>query len=121
MPYMWPHDFEPCKDLSAAEWIRPRLLAWGTETGTPVTSIVPGGFDAYVRVFHPAGAPAPSETVTWQEVAHWSGRRFHPLAQFERMSVPARSLWGRRLLTKLPSKEPSSQGSATCSFDSSPR
>lgn len=94
MPYMWPHAFEPCHDLSAAEWIGPRLLAWGTENGTPVTGIVPVGFDAYVRVFHPAGAPAPSETVTWQEIAHWSGRRFHPLAQFERMSLPARPLWG---------------------------
>ena len=94
MPFMWPHDFAPCQDLSAAEWIGPRLLPWGTEMGTPVTSVVPTGFDAYVRVFHPAGAPAPFETVTWREVAHWSGRKFHPLAQFERLSVPARSLWG---------------------------
>ena len=91
---MWPHDFAPCQDLRVAEWIGPRLLAWGAEMGTPVTSIVPVGFDAYVRVFHPAGAPAPFETVTWREVAHWSGRKYHPLAQFERLSVPARSLWG---------------------------
>jgi hypothetical protein len=88
MPAMWPPDFEPCHDLSAAEWIAPRLLPWGTGMGTPVTSVVPVGFDAYVRVFHPAGAPAPAETATWQEVADWSGGTFHPLAQFERMSIP---------------------------------
>src|ERR1017187_9575651 len=82
MPAMWPPDFEPCHDLSAAEWIAPRLLPWGTGMGTPVTSVVPVGFDAYVRVFPPA------ETATWQEVADWSGGTFHPLAQFERMSIP---------------------------------
>jgi hypothetical protein len=62
--------------------------------GTPVTSIVPVGFDAYVRVFHPAGAPAPFETVTWREVAHWSGGTFHALAQFEKMSIPVRPVPG---------------------------
>ncbi|MGD0982498.1 MAG: hypothetical protein ABSA65_01620 [Acidimicrobiales bacterium] len=87
---MWPPDFEPCHDLSPAEWLRPRLLPWGSGTGTPVTSIVPVGYDAYVRVFHTVGAPAPAETVTWQEVADWSGCVFHPLAQFERMSIPMR-------------------------------
>ena len=55
--------------------------------GTPVTSIVPVGYDAYVRVFHPVGAPAPAEFVTWQEVADWSVGTFHALAQFERMSI----------------------------------
>ena len=72
------------------EWLRPRLQPWGSGMGTPVTSIVPVGNDAYVRVFHPVGAPAPAEFVTWQEVADWSGRTFHPLAQFEKMSVPVR-------------------------------
>ena len=90
MPAMWPPDFEPCHDLAPAEWIRPRLLPWGSGTGTPVTSIVPVGYDAYVRVFHPVGAPAPAETVTWHEVADWSGGIFHPLAQFEKLSIPTR-------------------------------
>ena len=90
MPFMWPPDFEPCHDLAPADWLRPRLQPWGSGMGTPVTSIVPVGFDAYVRVFHPVGAPAPAEFVTWQEVADWSGRTFHPLAQFERMSIPVR-------------------------------
>ncbi len=90
MPFMWPPDFEPCHDLAPAEWIRPRLLPWGEGIGTPVNSIVPVGYDAYVRIFHPVGAPTPAETVTWQEVADWSGGTLHPLAQFEKMSVPVR-------------------------------
>jgi hypothetical protein len=87
---MWPPSFKPCFDLTPADWIRPRLLPWGIGMGTPVTSIAPVGYDAYVRVFHPALAPAPRDLATWQEVADWSGRTFHPLAQFLRMSVPAK-------------------------------
>jgi hypothetical protein len=91
---MWPPSFKPCHDITPADWLRPRLLPWGTETGTPITSIVPVGYDAYVRVFHPVGAPAPAETVTWREVADWSGGTFHALAQFERMSIPVRPVPG---------------------------
>jgi hypothetical protein len=54
MPAMWPPDFEPCHDLAPADWLRPRLLPWGSEIGTPVTSIVPVGYDAYTHIFHPA-------------------------------------------------------------------
>lgn len=90
MPFMWPPNFEPCHDLAPADWLRPRLQPWGSGMGTPVTSIVPVGYDAYARVFHPVGAPAPAEFVTWQEVADWSGGTFHALAQFERMSIPVR-------------------------------
>ena len=79
---MWPPGFEPCDDVSAANWIRPRLVPWGARTGTPVASVVPTGFDAYVRIFHPARARAPASTARWQEVAEWSGRTFHPVAQF---------------------------------------
>ena len=85
---MWPPDFVPCHDLSPADWIRPRLLPWGSGMGTPVTSVVPVGFDAYVRVFHPAGNGPLNDAVSWQEVADWSGGRFHALAQFEKMSIP---------------------------------
>jgi len=84
---MWPPDFEPCNDLAPADWILPRLLPWGTD-GALVTNIIPVGYDAYVRVFHPAGAGPLDDPVTWHEVAAWSGRTVHPLAQFEKMSIP---------------------------------
>ena len=87
---VWPPGFKPRDDLSPAEWIGPRLLPWGAEMGTPVTSIVPVGYDAYVRVFHPASAAGADHAVTWQEVADWSGGTFHPLAQFDAMADPVR-------------------------------
>jgi hypothetical protein len=87
---MWPPSFEPCHDLTPADWLLPRLLPWGLG-GALVTNIIPMGFDAYVRVFHPAGAGPLHDPVSWHQVADWSGRVFHPLAQFEKMSIPARS------------------------------
>jgi len=87
---VWPADFEPCHDLTPAQWIKPRLIPWGAAMGTPVTSIVPAGYDAYVRVFHPALAPGPTDFASWQEVADWSGGTFHPLAQFLRISTPVK-------------------------------
>src|SRR5437870_5403566 len=77
-------------DLSPSGWIAPRLLPWGVEVGTRVASVVPTGYAAYVRVLHPAGrrehgAPRP---VAWREVAAWSGRVCHPLAQYDRLSEP---------------------------------
>ena len=84
---MWPTSFKPCHDLAPADWLLPRLLPWGTD-GALATNIIPVGYDAYVRVFHPAGAGPLDDPVTWQEVADWSGRVFHPLAQFEKMSIP---------------------------------
>lgn len=70
-------------------------MPWGTGMGTPVTSVVPVGYDGYVRIFHPALTPGPRGFATWQEVADWSGRTLHPLAQFLRMSIPVRPNPGR--------------------------
>ena len=85
---VWPDGFKPCRDVSAADWIAPRLRPWGGPLGTPVASIVPEGFDSYVRIFHPASGTAWGELLAWQVVADWSGRTFHPLAQFSSMATP---------------------------------
>jgi len=82
------HEIELQDDLSPSEWIRPRLLPWGVREGTPVTSVAPSGYPAYVRVLHPAQR-RPREPVTWREIAAWSGRVYHPLMQFERICEPA--------------------------------
>jgi len=113
MPAMWPPDFEPCQDLSPAEWIRPRLLSWGAEMGTPVTSIVPGGYDAYVRVFHPAAPARFGSAATWQQVADWSGRRFHPLAH-EKLSVSVRANPGPPPFSEAPLRGMLSTESEVC-------
>lgn len=59
--------------------------------GSGVGSLVPGGFDAYARILHPAvsreGTP-----VRWDAVAAWSGGALHPGVQFEAMARPRRSV-----------------------------
>ncbi|HXA30826.1 MAG TPA: hypothetical protein VNV87_01105, partial [Acidimicrobiales bacterium] len=54
-----------------------------------MTSIVPGGFDAYVRLLHPIGAwqDAESIRVRWSEVAAWSGRPLERDSQFHAIAV----------------------------------
>ena len=37
-----------------ANWIKERLGDWASEDGMFVGSVVPEGFEAYARVFHPA-------------------------------------------------------------------
>lgn len=74
-------------DIAQADWIRPRLSAFSDGL---VTSVVPGGFEAYARVFHPAsrsegevGVP-----VRWSEVAAWSGLPLNPKSQFPDIALP---------------------------------
>jgi hypothetical protein len=89
-------------DVSAGEWLRERIDA-----------VMPRGFDAYARIFHPAtrdrpvGVPWPSEPyalyhrewdafhsaqpeideerVTWTDTAAAFGTTIHPLAQWNRI------------------------------------
>lgn len=67
----------PSGELAAADWVRPRLRRFGSA----VAAVVPDGFPAYARILHPASA-ADGRRARWAEVAAWSGRRVHPLAQF---------------------------------------
>lgn len=88
-------------DLSPSEWIRPRLRRWGVREGTPVTSLVPTGFAAYVRVLHPAESSR-GDAVRWREVAAWSQRTYHPLMQFDRIRVPLEPAIGPPLFDQEP-------------------
>jgi hypothetical protein len=66
-------------DVSPADWIAPRLHPFNEDTG----SVVPEGFDAYCRIFHPI-EPRWSETrrKTWAEIASENGMIAHPEMQF---------------------------------------
>ena len=80
------------RDVALASWVRPRLTgAWGTVTG-----VVPSGFPAYARVFHPVQVGA-SEWLSWAEVASATGRTVHPLMQWQAIirSVGEGSVWHR--------------------------
>ena len=71
------------RDVSAGLWVQegfgPRFKH--------IESLLPRGFEAYARIFHPARA-LDDHPVRWSDVAAWSGRTAHPLMAFERISVP---------------------------------
>lgn len=52
-----------------------------------VASVVPEGFEAYIRILHSIGPRAESPR-RWSEIARVNGRVMHRLAQYERISVP---------------------------------
>jgi hypothetical protein len=66
-------------DVGPADWIASRLHPFNVDTG----SVVPGGFEAYCRIFHPVEPQWPETRVkTWAEVAAENGRIVHPEMQF---------------------------------------
>ena len=97
-------DVTPSDAVEAADWIPGRLNGFAKNVG----SIVPKGFDAYARIFHPAskapnyrpGDPVrPGVDVRWSEVAAEAGRIVHPEMQFHAIAAPVpgrsheRELW----------------------------
>lgn len=78
----------PTRDLALANWIAPRLRPWGPGHGTPVASVVPGGFGAYARILHPVedddGTP-----LRWSDACRESGATAHALMQWTAIT-PAR-------------------------------
>jgi hypothetical protein len=76
----------PSDAVDAADWIGPRLHPFAQDVG----SVVPTGFEAYARIFHPASRLKGTERVEmrWAEMAEWSGRIVHPEMQFHAIAVP---------------------------------
>ena len=71
----------PAADTRAADWIVAALTTFAKD----VTSLVPAGFETYVRVFHPAGA------VRWREIAAACGTTAHPRMQLHALTGSWRS------------------------------
>ncbi|MES1247995.1 MAG: hypothetical protein ABUS54_10020, partial [Actinomycetota bacterium] len=75
-------ELSPATNSTAADWIVSALTTFGES----VHSLVPEGFTAYVRVFHPAyrldlAAPRPwnsRKSVPWVEIARSNGTIDHP-------------------------------------------
>ena len=73
-------------EVNAADWIRERLHPFAQDVG----SIVPPGFAAYARIFHPAGmAGSPENDIRWADVAALSGKTVHPEMQFHAIAPPS--------------------------------
>jgi hypothetical protein len=84
---MGPWPVEWSRNSREADWIRPRLSPFSCGIAT---SVVPGGFEAYARIFHPASRNhGPEEVpVRWSEVAAWSGLPLLPHSQFPDIVMP---------------------------------
>ncbi len=81
-------DAEPAwsDEIEQASWIARQLAPFGEPV---VTSVIPGGFEAYARVLHPAEEPLRgSRTVRWAEVAAWSGVQLRADSQFHSIALP---------------------------------
>jgi len=67
-------------DMTPAHWIADRLHPFAQDAG----AIIPPGFDAYARIFHPASRRAVQMEVpvTWREIADANLRVHHPAMQF---------------------------------------
>lgn len=78
-------------DVGAASWIVDRLVRRGRGTGTPVCSVVPAGYAAYVRLFHGAVERVGETRVErrWSDLALRANVRMHPAVQFERFDCDA--------------------------------
>ena len=73
---------EFCEDVSPGWWVEEGLSGFAR-----LHALLPPGFPAYARVFHPAYLDDSEEQpVRWSTVASWSGRTVHPLMQFERIA-----------------------------------
>ncbi len=71
-------------DLSPAGWVADVIHPLGQDVG----SLVPEGFEAYARIFHPAEyvVPGTERPVRWAEIAATNGRRVHPEMQFPHLT-----------------------------------
>ena len=79
-----PDGVEFSEDVSEARWVEERMS--GSDF-SKVRSLLPSGFAAYARVFHPAYLNDDEEQpVRWSTVASWTGRTVHPLMQFQRVA-----------------------------------
>lgn len=93
LPITWGAGPGWLRDVSPAAWIGPRLHPFGQDVG----SVVPDGFEAYARVFHPVEVDGPQR---WSDVARANGRIVHPEMQFHLISTPRgqtpTEVYGRR-------------------------
>lgn len=68
-----------------AAWVRDRLSPFEVYE---VASVVPGGYEAYARVLHPAAVPEDARPVRWRDVAAWSGGTVDRGTQFHSIALP---------------------------------
>lgn len=102
-------EYTTAEDASAADWVIAGLRGFAES----VLSVVPAGFAAYARIFHPAARlpPIPPsrvideseiQSVPWQEVAAANGRTAHRTMQWDCLVGAWEGVPGRQPLTEQP-------------------
>lgn len=94
---------DPLPNAASGAWLKPLIDAQWHD----MHAVVPRGFPAYIRIFHPLWRDWPQDTGTWHgknpvasqdvagEVVGWAvvarafGKHMHALAQFDRLPGPA--------------------------------
>jgi hypothetical protein len=76
--YEWlPPDVELMTEVSTSEWVSSRLQPWARD-GVRIASYMPDVFEAYARVFHPAGdRGVPAYGQRWADLAARNDVGFH--------------------------------------------
>jgi hypothetical protein len=72
-------------DVAPAAWIDERLTRQDATFGVRISEVIPTGFAAYARIFHPAYAGEGRTKIRWRELARDRGRVVHPQMQFEHL------------------------------------
>jgi hypothetical protein len=103
IPFEVPAGVELVTDLSTTDWIQPRLLVHDRDGGVRVGEIIPTGFDAYARVFHPAREGDAMEPRRWSELAERKERIVHTEMQLEHIV-------GALDISSIPGLEPPLEG-----------
>jgi len=71
-------DYETAPDAGPASWV----IAGRRGFAESVLSLVPEGFEAYARIFHPAWNYEPEAPVRWRDIARANGRTAHRMMQW---------------------------------------
>ena len=86
-------------DASPGKWVAEQVSG---QFGGTVPNLLPAGFQAYVRVFHPfyrSLADVSDEDVRWADVAADFGTTMRPLAQFDTTLIGGSRALADELLT----------------------
>ncbi len=71
-------DYQTAQDAAPASWVIEGLRGFAES----VLSLVPEGFGAYARIFHPAWNYEPEAPVRWRDIALANGRTAHRMMQW---------------------------------------
>jgi hypothetical protein len=86
LPFAVPAGVELVTDVSPGAWVVDGLMPHARSTEVRVGEVVPTGFEAYARVFHPVHEEPGMTPIRWSVIAERNGRVVHPEMQLEHIA-----------------------------------